>query len=128
MPGGDRTGPRGMGPMTGRGFGYCAGTGLPGHRNAFWGRGFLRRGRGFRNPGFGGGRGWRNWFYATGLPGGLRYGDPYFADAYPPPTPKPDPEQEKQFLRNEAEALQDELESIKKRLDELEKNPPAEES
>jgi len=25
MPGGDRTGPIGMGPMTGRGMGYCTG-------------------------------------------------------------------------------------------------------
>lgn len=25
MPGGDRTGPTGMGPMTGRGLGYCSG-------------------------------------------------------------------------------------------------------
>ena len=25
MPGGDRTGPLGMGPMTGRGLGYCTG-------------------------------------------------------------------------------------------------------
>lgn len=40
MPGGDRTGPLGMGPMTGRGLGYCAGfTGFGrfagGHRRRF---------------------------------------------------------------------------------------------
>ncbi|MFW5971797.1 MAG: DUF5320 domain-containing protein, partial [Desulfovermiculus sp.] len=30
MPGGDRTGPMGMGPMTGRGAGFCAGMNQPG--------------------------------------------------------------------------------------------------
>ena len=29
MPGGDRTGPMGMGPMTGRGAGYCGGAARP---------------------------------------------------------------------------------------------------
>ena len=33
MPGGDRTGPRGFGPMTGRRAGYCAGYDRPGFDN-----------------------------------------------------------------------------------------------
>ena len=33
MPGGDRTGPAGMGPMTGRRAGYCAGLKIPGVAN-----------------------------------------------------------------------------------------------
>ncbi|TES94528.1 MAG: hypothetical protein E3J87_00110 [Candidatus Cloacimonadota bacterium] len=33
MPGGDGTGPRGMGPMTGRAAGYCAGYSRPGFTN-----------------------------------------------------------------------------------------------
>jgi len=33
MPGGDRTGPAGMGPMTGRAAGYCAGYPVPGYMN-----------------------------------------------------------------------------------------------
>jgi len=43
MPGGDGTGPGGMGPMTGRAAGYCAGYPVPGFMNppfggrAFWG-------------------------------------------------------------------------------------------
>jgi len=73
MPGGDRTGPEGRGPKTGRGAGYCAGNDQPGFtepgprggggfgfgfgrgRGAGWGwrrggrvRGFGGRGRGFR--------------------------------------------------------------------------------
>ncbi len=33
MPGGDGTGPRGLGPMTGRGAGFCAGFNVPGFMN-----------------------------------------------------------------------------------------------
>ena len=65
MPGGDRTGPMGLGPMTGRAAGYCAGYPVPGFMNAVGGRGF--GGWGGR-----GGRGRRNWFYATGLTGWQR--------------------------------------------------------
>lgn len=43
MPRGDGTGPNGQGPMTGRGFGYCAGYERPGYadpgrrrRRFFW--------------------------------------------------------------------------------------------
>jgi len=49
MPGGDRTGPLGYGPMTGRAMGYCAGYDIPGFANPCFGRGFGRGyGRGFR--------------------------------------------------------------------------------
>jgi hypothetical protein len=47
MPGGDRTGPMGMGPMTGRAAGYCAGYPVPGYMDPIPGRGF--------GPGWGGG-------------------------------------------------------------------------
>lgn len=43
MPGGNGTGPMGMGPMTGRGAGYCSATGVPGYA----GGGFGRRNRFF---------------------------------------------------------------------------------
>lgn len=46
MPGFDRTGPRGMGPMTGRGMGYCGGG-----MRCGYGRGFGRGcGWGYRAP------------------------------------------------------------------------------
>ena len=45
MPRGDGTGPMGMGPMTGRGMGYCTGYAMPVYKNAGFGMG---RGRGFR--------------------------------------------------------------------------------
>jgi hypothetical protein len=95
-----------MGAMTGRGAGYCAGFGMPGYANPAPGRGFgmgFGRGGAFLGRGFGGGRGWRHGFCA--------YAAPYL---------KPDPEMEKQALKNEAEALQSELDFIKKRLSEIE--------
>lgn len=50
MPRGDGTGPAGLGPMTGRGLGLCAGYSTPGYMVPSWGlgRGGGRgRGRGF---------------------------------------------------------------------------------
>jgi len=59
MPRGDGTGPAGMGRMSGRGMGFCAGFDAPGFMNPGFGRGFGRgrgMGRGF-GRGFGGGFG-----------------------------------------------------------------------
>lgn len=121
MPRGDRTGPWVMGPMSGRGAGFCAGYGMPGTANPIPGRGFgmgFGRGRGAWGRGFGGGgRGWRNMFYATGLPGWMRFG------GYDAPWSGPDPAMEKRDLQTQAEALQSELEEIKKRLAEIESEP-----
>jgi len=47
MPRGDGTGPAGMGPMTGRAAGYCAGYPVPGYVNPI-------PGPGFAGPGFAG--------------------------------------------------------------------------
>jgi hypothetical protein len=48
MPRGDGTGPSGLGPMTGRRVGFCAGFRVPGYLN-FVGRGSgLGCGRGYR--------------------------------------------------------------------------------
>jgi hypothetical protein len=82
MPAGDGTGPMGMGPMTGGARGYCAGYPAPGGVRPGSGRTFLGRGayRGAgRSAGLGfggGGRGWRHWYYATGLPRWARWAVP----------------------------------------------------
>jgi len=56
IPFGDGTGPRGEGPMTGRGLGYCAGGKSPGYMKAGGGRRAPKgRGRG-RGRGMGRGR------------------------------------------------------------------------
>ena len=124
MPRGDGTGPMGMGAMTGRAAGYCAGLGMPGYANPAPGRGFgmgFGRGCGAWGRGFGGGgRGWRHMFYATGLPGWTRFG------GYGAPYQNPDPNLEKQALKSQAEALQSELDFIKKRLSEIEAETAAE--
>jgi len=110
MPRGDGTGPVGRGAMTGRGAGYCAGSGMPGFANPIPGRGL---GAGFG----GGGRGCRNGYWATGQPGWMRFGAgaaPY--GAYTPA----DPEIEKRILRNQAESLQAQLDNVRQRLGSLE--------
>lgn len=68
MPGGDRTGPMGYGPLTGRGMGYCA---SPGGRR----RGFQHL-RDLGAPTRLGGRGWRHRYFATGLFGWERADQP----------------------------------------------------
>lgn len=67
MPGGDGTGPHGMGPRTGRIAGFCAGSEQPGFMNPTpgWGVGIgavWGAGRGIRRrAGWGRGRGWRGY-------------------------------------------------------------------
>mgnify|MGYP001057916167 CR=1 FL=1 len=116
MPFGDRTGPGGWGPRTGRGAGLCSGYPVPGFLNRGWGGGWFRPGTGW----FGGGRGWRHWFYATGLPGWLRSGAPGWCRWWFPSAEAPSREQEAEFLRQQAKWLENALTSIRKRLDNLE--------
>ena len=127
MPAGDGTGPMGMGPMTGRGAGYCAGYGVPGYASPVRGRGFgMGWGRGGGWGGGGGrGRGWRNMYYATGLPGWARFGyapawGPPPAAAYGPYAAPPMPEQEVEFLKTQAGWLKEQLDAIGQRITELE--------
>jgi hypothetical protein len=67
MPGGDRTGPKGAGPMTGRGAGYCGGFPEAGFSNPYPGRGGARRfgwrGRSWRSRSGRGGYGWQGYGY-----------------------------------------------------------------
>ena len=104
MPGGDRTGPRGEGPMTGRAAGYCAGGPAFGFG---WGGGW--------------GRGWRNRFYAPRWPRWGRWFAPAWRGfpAYGPPAP-PTREQEAEALTTQAEWLQGQLDDINQRLADLE--------
>lgn len=118
MPKGDRTGPFGTGPMTGRAAGFCSGSGVPGFMNPSFGGGRglgFGRGRGFWSRGFGGGGfGRRNRYFAAGLPAWGRPG------SYVSPFVRRDPEWEKQTLREQAEAARAEIQEIEKRLGELE--------
>lgn len=109
MPGFDGTGPRGQGPMTGWGAGYC-GSGTARRAGGAPGYG---RGRG----GFG--RGWRNRYFATGLPGWMRdgYGPPVYDESVT----------ESQVLKDQAQELQRALQAIEARLETLEKKNKPEE-
>ncbi len=121
MPGGDRTGPFGLGPMTGRAAGYCAGYSVPGYMNPIpgRGRGWFGFGRGWGRGrswgrGFGWGRGWFGYGPALGYPYGVT---PYFGNPY---AAEFTPQQESEMLKKEAKALQDEIDSINQRINELE--------
>jgi hypothetical protein len=124
MPRGDRTGPSGYGPMTGRAAGYCAGYSVPGFMNPTggFGRGFGRgRGRGF-------GRGWgrgfgRGWWANPPVPTQPPYTDP---TVYPPVIQPQSPEQEVAALENykkglEAEKadLEQEMNQVNSRIEEI---------
>ncbi len=106
MPQGDRTGPDGQGPMTGRGTGFCAGANAPGFANSSFGRGF-GRGLGYRQ-GFG--RGFR---FTQKMP-------IQKAQSIPQIQPTVITEkQEKQFLEQELSVLKEDIKEIEKRLKEL---------
>jgi hypothetical protein len=95
MPRGDRTGPEGMGPMTGRRLGICAGFDSPGFTKTKPQRGF-GRGRGF---------GWR------------ARANQFMPIQEPAITEK----EEKQFLEQELTALKEDMKKIEDRLKELKK-------
>jgi hypothetical protein len=99
MPRGNGTGPMGRGPLTGRGVGYCAGTGRPGYESQGSGR-ISGQGRGFFTRGRGQG-GFR----------GRRCFSPYVGQG-----PVFDAEGDKQGLENRAEALRRELEAVERLL------------
>ena len=95
MPNGDRTGPDGRGPMTGRGMGYCNGFQTPGFMNSGFGRGFRR--------GFG--RRWSQRFSGV---------EPsFFRPA------QPTKEEEVKMLETELKNINEDKQAIEKRLKEL---------
>ena len=127
MPGGDGTGPGGMGPMTGRAAGFCAGYNVPGYANPVGGRGYFGFGRG-RGMGRGFGRGFGGGRAGYGFPVYGAAMDPYaygsavnpYAYGGAPFTPTVTPQQELDSLKGQAEYLEDSLDGIKKRIEELE--------
>ena len=92
MPRGDRTGPFGEGPRTGRQMGYCVGNDHPGFMYQHSG-GRGRLGRGFRG-GFGYRHGYGNYNYEANIPDVT----------------------EKSLIENEIRILKDQLSSLEERL------------
>jgi hypothetical protein len=111
MPRGDRTGPQGMGPMTGRAAGYCAGYDVPGYANPMPGRG-LGLGRGGR----GRRAGWRG--------GGQDYGwnQPLPAPRPASPIPTAPPIDERAAIEQGIAGLKAELAYLEQRLNQLVEN------
>ena len=90
MPGFDGTGPKGMGPVTGGGRGFCSPFGTTAARQPY---------------------GTRRWVPCP-YP---RYG----AYGFRPFTPRITREQELEFLKGQAESLRDELKELDKEIGEL---------
>ncbi|MGM0528706.1 MAG: DUF5320 domain-containing protein [Bacteroidota bacterium] len=105
MPGGDRTGPNGAGPMTGRRLGFCVGNEEPG---AFYGQGY-----GF---GRGAGMGYRHGF------GGRFGGRRFMWQSTPVPQYEPGAVNEKKYLEREIEDLREHLSFLEEKLSKLKKN------
>jgi hypothetical protein len=114
MPLGDRTGPLGQGPRTGRGLGFCSGYDSPGYTKGFGGG--MGRGFGFgRGMGRGIGRG-------RGFGRGRYYGLPYVESFYGYPWMQPlSKDDEIKMLKSQAESLKITQKDIERRLSELEK-------
>jgi len=109
MPGGDRTGPLGQGPMTGRGLGYCGGYADPGYWSG-WGGG---RGMAW---GRGGGRGWgRGGFWTAPRGAGMMGSFPYAA-----PSPIVSRSAQALALQSQAEQLKAMLSQIEEEIRDLE--------
>ena len=113
MPGFDRTGPRGMGMMTGGGRGICNPRGVRPH---YLGYGFGFRGASPAWPYAGRGRGGLPRCWYPGASGrGAANATPLVASS------PPSPEEELDFLKEQSNAMKHEMEEIERRIQELEK-------
>lgn len=112
MPRGDKTGPMGMGPMTGRAAGFCSGSAVPGYANATRGRGGL--GGAMRGLRRGAGRGQ--------FGGARRGGGPRFGGWIPRFSASPTREEQLNIMKEQAEEMTQELGTLKSRIAELESN------
>ena len=112
MPRGDRTGPAGTGPMTGRGVGFCSGFSVPGFMNGIGRR--MGRAMGW-GRGWGFGRVMGRWGYGVA---------PYHMGPNAPAASLWDsrisPVQEREILQSQAGALGEELKRIQQRISEME--------
>ncbi|HBB17942.1 MAG: hypothetical protein A3J94_08020 [Syntrophus sp. RIFOXYC2_FULL_54_9] len=112
MPGGDRTGPMGMGPRTGWGAGFCAGYGVPAFSNPGYGAGVaVFGGRG--------GRGRRNRFFATGIPGWQWFAGNPIPVGMPFSAQPETPQNELDVLKGQAQYLENGLKELQARMETL---------
>jgi hypothetical protein len=117
MPRGDRRGPNGMGPMTGRAAGFCSGASAPGFANMGTAGGYGAR--------MGDHRGFRGGFHGAACgPGmGRGYGQGYgtgFQPSYSAPVYSK--ETEKDYIENEVSFLKDRLKTLEGRLADMQED------
>jgi len=123
MPGGDGTGPSGLGSRTGRALGYCAGYDSPGYTKGpgrGGGRGF-GGGLGFR---YGRGQAWSrrgNWWYGRGDYMGRGRGGIFYPDLIYTAPIELTPEQKLTSLKQDKEYLESELKSLKSSIEDVSK-------
>ncbi len=114
MPGFDGTGPRGMGPITGGGRGFCA-VPLPAAGPAYMGRtAYPPYGVPWGTPYYGRGRGGlpRRWYPGAAMVSPYPPAQPIYA-------PKMTPEGEIDWLKSQAEAIRTELNQTEARIHDL---------
>lgn len=104
MPRGDKSGPMGQGPMTGRAIGYCVGNDAPGYMEGRPGLGMARGFRGGRKSGKG-----------RGMAMGRRMHNaaPFEEDL------APTKDEERNYLSRQAERLKRTLKEVEQRINEL---------
>jgi len=112
MPNFDGTGPRGQGPFTGGGRGYCVGYPAAGYNNSVPGHGGFGYGRGLGRR-YGRGQGFGRGF-------GRRWAAPYVSGPY---GSEISPKAEAESLKEQARFMQDEITAINQRIKELESVP-----
>ncbi|MFW6327886.1 MAG: DUF5320 domain-containing protein [Bacteroidota bacterium] len=98
MPAGNKQGPEGMGPMSGRGMGYCSGNNVPGYE--------MPGGRGRGLPFGAGARRQQEWRHNN---------------AFQHPSHSPDARDEISQLRSENQMLKKQMDEINRKIDELRK-------
>ena len=115
--------------MTGRAAGFCAGFSTPGYANFGAGKGVPGPGQAAVFPGFGGGRGggrgYRNRYYPTGLYGSQREMAFQAPPPYAPPSyaaPEISPQQEVEALREQLKYMEDSIKATQQRISEIEEH------
>lgn len=117
MPGGDGTGPLGLGPRTGRGLGYCAGYPTPGYITAPGGGPFWRWGWGGFGRGWGRGYRWRRWWWAPPVYPGV-IPQPAVTPVYPAAI---DPKTRMEALKSQRQYFQSLIKDIETEMENLQK-------
>jgi hypothetical protein len=108
MPFNDGNGPQGMGPLTGRGNGFCAGNQMSNPNN----RNFGSRNRGYNNGGY----------RQRGFGGMYRSNDLRMSNSFADDLPTyPKVEQELEFLEEQKKVFKAQSEDIEKRINQLKK-------